>query len=107
LNPIAQQTEAQARRSAAAQSRRSAAEIERLSQVGEELRRSRRHARGRQAARRAQDRVRAPVQHVPGLREAPNEAQVQAQLERRQLGEQFRVLEAAFKAPEPSAPNRV
>jgi uncharacterized protein involved in exopolysaccharide biosynthesis len=34
------------------------------------------------------------------------EATVQAQLERRQLGEQFRVLEAAFVAPEPSSPNR-
>jgi len=35
------------------------------------------------------------------------EAGVQAQLERRQLGEKFRVLEAAFEAPEPSAPNRI
>jgi polysaccharide chain length determinant protein (PEP-CTERM system associated) len=35
------------------------------------------------------------------------EATVQAQLERRQLGEQFRVLEAAFEAPDPSEPNRV
>jgi polysaccharide chain length determinant protein (PEP-CTERM system associated) len=35
------------------------------------------------------------------------EAGVQAQLERRQLGEQFRVLEAAFLAPEPAAPNRI
>jgi polysaccharide chain length determinant protein (PEP-CTERM system associated) len=34
------------------------------------------------------------------------EATVQAQLERRQLGEQFRVLEAAFEATDPSAPNR-
>jgi polysaccharide chain length determinant protein (PEP-CTERM system associated) len=34
------------------------------------------------------------------------EATVQAQLERRQLGEQFRVLEAAFEAPDPSEPNR-
>ena len=34
------------------------------------------------------------------------EAGVQADLERRQLGEQFRVLEAAFLAPEPSSPNR-
>jgi len=34
------------------------------------------------------------------------EAMVQAQLERRQLGEQFRVLEAAFIAPEPASPNR-
>jgi polysaccharide chain length determinant protein (PEP-CTERM system associated) len=35
------------------------------------------------------------------------EAAVQADLERRQLGEQFRVLEAAFVAPEPAAPNRI
>jgi uncharacterized protein involved in exopolysaccharide biosynthesis len=35
------------------------------------------------------------------------EAGVQAQLERRQLGEQFRVLEAAFLAPEPASPNRL
>ena len=35
------------------------------------------------------------------------EAAVQAQLERRQLGEQFRVIEAAFVSPEPSAPNRL
>jgi hypothetical protein len=34
------------------------------------------------------------------------EASVQADLERRQLGEQFRVLEAAFDAPEPVSPNR-
>jgi len=34
------------------------------------------------------------------------EATVQAQLERRQLGEQFRVLEAAFIAPEATSPNR-
>jgi len=35
------------------------------------------------------------------------QAGVQADMERRQLGEQFRVLEAAFVAPEPSSPNRV
>lgn len=35
------------------------------------------------------------------------EAEVQADLERRQLGEQFRVLEPAFPAPEPAAPNRI
>ncbi|MBW2360321.1 MAG: hypothetical protein JRG84_05410, partial [Deltaproteobacteria bacterium] len=34
------------------------------------------------------------------------EASVQADLERRQLGEQFRVLESAFMAPEPTSPNR-
>jgi polysaccharide chain length determinant protein (PEP-CTERM system associated) len=35
------------------------------------------------------------------------EAMVQAQLERRQLGEQFRVLESAFIAPEAASPNRL
>jgi hypothetical protein len=35
------------------------------------------------------------------------EAGVQADLERRQLGEQFRVLEAAFLAPAPTSPNRL
>jgi multidrug efflux pump subunit AcrA (membrane-fusion protein) len=35
------------------------------------------------------------------------EAMVQAQLERRQLGEQFRVLESAFIAPEATSPNRL
>jgi succinoglycan biosynthesis transport protein ExoP len=35
------------------------------------------------------------------------EAGVQADLERRQLGEQFRVLEAAFLATEPTSPNRL
>jgi polysaccharide chain length determinant protein (PEP-CTERM system associated) len=35
------------------------------------------------------------------------EAMVQAQLERRQLGEQFRVLESSFVAPEPTSPNRL
>jgi hypothetical protein len=34
------------------------------------------------------------------------EATVQANLERRQLAEQFRVLEVAFMAPEPASPNR-
>jgi polysaccharide chain length determinant protein (PEP-CTERM system associated) len=34
------------------------------------------------------------------------EASVQANLERRQLAEQFRVLEAAFMAPAPTSPNR-
>ena len=34
------------------------------------------------------------------------EATVQAQLERRQLGEQFRVLESAFMASAPASPNR-
>ncbi len=36
-----------------------------------------------------------------------HQASVQADLERRQLGEQFRVLEQAFVAPEASSPNRV
>jgi len=35
------------------------------------------------------------------------QASVQADLERKQLGEQFQILEAAFPAPSPSSPNRV
>jgi hypothetical protein len=35
------------------------------------------------------------------------EANVQSNLERKQLGEQFRILEPAFAAREPSSPNRV
>lgn len=35
------------------------------------------------------------------------QAGVQADLERRQLGEKFRILESAFEAPEPSSPNRI
>ncbi len=34
------------------------------------------------------------------------QASVQADLERKQLGEQFRILESAFPAPRPSSPNR-
>ncbi len=34
------------------------------------------------------------------------QASVQADLERKQLGEQFRILESAFAAPRPSSPNR-
>jgi len=35
------------------------------------------------------------------------EAAVAANMERRQKGEQFRILESAFPAPEPTAPNRI
>jgi polysaccharide chain length determinant protein (PEP-CTERM system associated) len=35
------------------------------------------------------------------------EASVQADMERRQLGEQFRILESAFPSPVPSSPNRL
>ncbi len=35
------------------------------------------------------------------------QAAVQANLERKQLGEQFRILEAAFPAPRPTSPNRM
>ncbi|HPG28431.1 MAG TPA: hypothetical protein PLW10_22560, partial [Myxococcota bacterium] len=35
------------------------------------------------------------------------QAGVQADLERRQLGERFRILEPAERAPEPSSPNRI
>jgi polysaccharide chain length determinant protein (PEP-CTERM system associated) len=35
------------------------------------------------------------------------QAGVQADMERRQLGERFRILESAYAAPEPSSPNRI
>jgi len=41
------------------------------------------------------------------LAQRAQEADVQASMERRQLGEQFRVLEAAYPPTEPSSPNRV
>jgi protein tyrosine kinase modulator len=106
LNPIAQQTEAQARRSAlhrvAAQT-----EIERLSQTGDELQSQ---LNSTPAVAKQLDALKIEYEHLfntfQDFAKRHNEATVQAQLERRQLGEQFRVLESAFKAPEPSAPNR-
>ncbi len=106
LNPIAQQTEAMARRSAllraAAQT-----EIERISQVGDELQT---RLNSTPAVAKQLDALKVEYEHLfntfQDFAKRHNEAIVQAQLERRQLGEQFRVLESAFKAPEPSAPNR-
>jgi protein tyrosine kinase modulator len=106
LNPMAQQTEAAARRAelrtAAAQ-----AEVERLSQMGEELRAQ---VEATPAVAKQLDALKVEYEHLfntfQDFAKRQNEAQVQAQLERRQLGEQFRVLETAFKAPKPSAPNR-
>jgi polysaccharide chain length determinant protein (PEP-CTERM system associated) len=107
LNPIAQQTEAQAKRAAL---RRAAAqsEVERLAQVAEELQSQ---INAIPAVAKQLDALNVEYEHLfntfQDFAKRHNEAMVQAQLERRQLGEQFRVLEAAFKAPEPSAPNRL
>ncbi len=106
LNPIAQQTEAQARR-AALRRAASQTEIERLSQIGEEIQTQ---LNSTPAVAKQLDALKIEYEHLfntfQDFAKRHNEATVQAQLERRQLGEQFRVLEAAFKAPEPSAPNR-
>jgi len=107
LNPLAQQTEAQARhsglRATAAQ-----AEIERLSQVGDEIQNQ---LNATPAVAKQLDALKVEYEHLfntfQDFAKRHNEAIVQAQLERRQLGEQFRVLEAAFRAPSPSAPHRV
>src|SRR4029453_9789659 len=107
LSPMAQQTSAQARRATlrvgAAQS-----EIERLSQVAEELQTQ---LNATPAVAKQLDALKVEYEHLfntyQDFAKRHNEATVQAQLERRQLGEQFRVLEAAFRAPGPSAPNRV
>jgi polysaccharide chain length determinant protein (PEP-CTERM system associated) len=106
LNPMVAQTSAQARRAglraAAAQS-----DIERLSQLAEELQTQ---LNATPAVAKQLDALKIEYEHLfntfQDFAKRHNEATVQAQLERRQLGEQFRVLEAAFRAPEPSAPNR-
>src|SRR5262245_8429732 len=106
LNPLAQQTEAMARRS---ELRRAAAqtEIERLSQVGDEIQTQLNSTPG---VAKQLDALKVEYEHLThtfqDFARRHNEAIVQAQLERRQLGEQFRVLESAFRAPGPSAPNR-
>jgi uncharacterized protein involved in exopolysaccharide biosynthesis len=83
------------------------AEIERFSQLAESSRPS--STRRRRWAKQL-DALKVEYEHLfntyQDFAKRHNEATVQAQLERRQLGEQFRVLEQAFKAPEPSAPNR-
>ena len=106
LNPVAQQTEAQARRAGL---RRESAkiEIERLSQIAEEIQTQ---LNSTPAVAKQLDALKIEYEHLfntfQDFAKRHNEATVQAQLERRQLGEQFRVIEAAFRAPEPSAPNR-
>jgi succinoglycan biosynthesis transport protein ExoP len=106
LNPLAQQTEAMARR---ASLRRAAAqsEIERLSQVGDEIQTQ---LNSTPSVAKQLDALKVEYEHLfntfQDFAKRHNESIVQAQLERRQLGEQFRVLEAAFRAPGPSAPNR-
>ena len=106
LNPMAQQSSAQARR-AGLRAASSQSEIERLSQVAEELQTQ---LNATPAVAKQLDALKIEYEHLfntfQDFAKRHNEAMVQSQLERRQLGEQFRVLEAAFKAPEPSAPNR-
>jgi polysaccharide chain length determinant protein (PEP-CTERM system associated) len=106
LNPLAQQATAAARRSSL---QRTAAqqEIERLSQIGDEIQTQ---LNSTPAVAKQLDALKVEYEHLfntfQDFAKRHNEALVQAQLERRQLGEQFRVLESAFMAPEPSAPNR-
>jgi uncharacterized protein involved in exopolysaccharide biosynthesis len=106
LNPLAQQTEAQARH-AALRSAATKVEMERLSQIAEELQSQLNSTPG---VAKQLDALKIEYEHLfntfQDFAKRHNEATVQAQLERRQLGEQFRVLEAAFRAPAPSAPNR-
>jgi protein tyrosine kinase modulator len=106
LNPLAQQAASASRRSslhrAAAQQ-----EIERLSQLGDEIQGQ---LNATPAVAKQLDALKVEYEHLfntfQDFAKRHNEALVQAQLERRQLGEQFRVLEQAFEAPVPSAPNR-
>jgi hypothetical protein len=104
---LAQQVQAQANRAGL---RRVAAEseIERLETMADEV--QERIANTPAVAERL-DALNREYEHLfssfQDFSRRHQEAQVQAQLERRQLGEQFRVLEAAFEAPDPSQPNRI
>src|SRR5688572_9229896 len=106
MSPMEQQLSGQARR-ASLRAGNAQGEIERLSQVAEELQTQ---LNATPAVAKQLDALKIEYEHLfntfQDFAKRHNEATVQAQLERRQLGEQFRVLEAAFKAPEPSAPNR-
>jgi polysaccharide chain length determinant protein (PEP-CTERM system associated) len=107
LNPLAQQATSAARR-AALQRGAAQQEIERLSQIGDEIQTQ---LNATPAVAKQLDALKVEYEHLfntfQDFAKRHNEALVQAQLERRQLGEQFRVLESAFTAPEPSAPNRL
>lgn len=107
LDPLAQQNEAAARRAAL---RRNAAdeEIRRLEALASEVRDL---LESTPEVAEQLDALNRRYEHLfntyQDFSTRHNEAVVQAQLERRQLGEQFRVLEPAFEAVEPSAPNRL
>jgi polysaccharide chain length determinant protein (PEP-CTERM system associated) len=106
-SPLVQQTQAQVRRAAL---RREAVEEEivRLGAIAEAIESS---LAGTPAVAEQLDALNREYEHLFGsFQDFSNrhlEATVQAQLERRQLGEQFRVLEAAYEAFQPSAPNRI
>jgi len=107
LDPLAQQNEAAARRAAL---RRNAAddEIRRLEALTNEVRDL---LESTPEVAEQLDGLNRRYEHLfntyQDFSRRHNEAVVQAQLERRQLGEQFRVLEPAFEAVAPSAPNRL
>ncbi|MGH0029746.1 MAG: GumC family protein [Myxococcota bacterium] len=104
---LAQQAQAQANRAGL---RRNAAqgEIDRLEELADEIQD---RIAGTPAVAEKLDALNREYEHLfASFQDFSNrhqEAQVQAQLERRQLGEQFRVLESAFEAPSPSKPNRM
>jgi polysaccharide chain length determinant protein (PEP-CTERM system associated) len=107
MNPIQQQAEAALRRSQL-QIAASEAEIARLTLMGEEI--ETRLESTPDVAEKL-DVLNREYEHMfetfQDYSKRLNEASVHAQLERRQLGEQFRVLEQAFVATEPTAPNRI
>jgi len=107
MNPVQQQAEAALRR-AHLEISASEAEISRLTLLGEEIES---RLEGTPEVAEKLDVLNREYEHLfetfQDYSRKLNEASVHAQLERRQLGEQFRVLEQAFVAPEPTAPNRV
>jgi polysaccharide chain length determinant protein (PEP-CTERM system associated) len=107
MNPVQQQAEASLRR-AQLETVSAESEIARLTLLGEEIQSQ---LAGTPAVAEQLDVLNRQYEHLfdtfQDFSRRHNEATVTAQLERRQLGEQFRVLEQAFVAPEPSAPNRI
>jgi len=101
-NALAQESRAKNRLNAAgAEITRHQKEVDRLT---EQIERTPRVAEQLEAlSRRHKDLIR----NLTDFNNRRLEAEVQADLERRQLGEQFRVLEPAFPASDPTSPNRI
>ncbi len=105
---VAQQNAEAQRERAALEVEMAAKEVERLRASADEI--ERRLAETPKVADqlgRLEQRSTQLADNVKLFAQRQHQAKVQVDVERRQLGEQFRILEAAFPAPTPSSPNRL